>query len=183
MKNKKAAMEMSVGTIVTIVLLMSVLVLGVVLVQKIFKSATSSIDDIDQSVKNEISKLFSQDESKRIVIYPSSRKISIKKGEQGQGFAFSIRNVGKEADSFTYEIAAEETGCKELNVEEADNFIELGRSGEIKIPAGQIMENPKLVTFNIPGDAPPCPVSYLINVEKGGEIYTSVSIILNIKGE
>ena len=38
MKSKRGAMEMSVGTIVTIVLLMSVLVLGIFLVQKIFKT-------------------------------------------------------------------------------------------------------------------------------------------------
>ena len=38
--NKKAAMEMSVGTIVTIVLLMSVLVLGIFMIQKIFSGST-----------------------------------------------------------------------------------------------------------------------------------------------
>jgi len=36
MKSKRAAMEMSVGTIVTIVLLMTVLILGLVLVRSIF---------------------------------------------------------------------------------------------------------------------------------------------------
>ena len=36
MRDKKAAMEMSVGTIVTIVLLMTVLILGLVLVRTIF---------------------------------------------------------------------------------------------------------------------------------------------------
>ena len=51
-KNKHAAMEMSVGTIVTIVLLMAVLVLGLVLVRTIFKNSTESIDSIDEQVKN-----------------------------------------------------------------------------------------------------------------------------------
>jgi len=56
-KNKKGAMEMSVGTIVTIVLLMSVLVLGVFLVQKIFQSSTNVVDQVDQQVQNQINQL------------------------------------------------------------------------------------------------------------------------------
>ena len=184
MKNKRAAMEMSVGTIVTIVLLMGVLVLGVFLIQKIFSSATGAVDVIDQEIKSEISKLFSTDESKKIVIYPSSRKITIKKGEQGLGFAFSIRNVDDEEATFSYSVEASETDCESLNVEEASSYLALGKSGDIQIAAGSIMENPKLVTFNIPETAPPCSVSYSITLTKEGEVYgSSVDVILNIKGK
>ena len=55
---KQAAMEMSVGTIVTIVLLMTVLVLGLVLVRTIFTGAIKNIDNVDKAVENQISKLF-----------------------------------------------------------------------------------------------------------------------------
>ena len=51
MKSKRAAMEMSVGTMVTIILLVTVLVLGIFFVQKIFKSGTSAIDNIDTEVQ------------------------------------------------------------------------------------------------------------------------------------
>ena len=48
MKNhKRAAMEMSVGTIVTIVLLMTVLIMGLVLTRTIFKSSVENINGID----------------------------------------------------------------------------------------------------------------------------------------
>ena len=57
MKNKKAAMEMSVGTIVTIVLLMTVLILGLVMIRTIFKGSIENINSVDQSVKNEINKI------------------------------------------------------------------------------------------------------------------------------
>ncbi len=50
-KNKKAAMEMSVGTIVTIVLLMAVLVLGLTMTRTIFRGATENIKDLDSGVK------------------------------------------------------------------------------------------------------------------------------------
>ena len=89
-------MEMSVGTIVTIVLLMTVLILGLVMVRTIFKGSIENINAVDQSVKNEINKLFSEDTSRQIVVYPTSRYIVIKKGEDNLGFGFSIRNVGEE---------------------------------------------------------------------------------------
>lgn len=51
MFSKKAAMEMSMGTIVTIVLLMSVLILGLVFVKNIMCSGIILTDDITASVK------------------------------------------------------------------------------------------------------------------------------------
>ena len=56
-KNTKGAMEMSVGTIVTIVLLMSVLVLGIFFVSKIFTSSNNAIDSIDSQVQSEINQI------------------------------------------------------------------------------------------------------------------------------
>ena len=55
MKNKKAAMEMSVGNIVTIVLLMTVLVLGIILVQRIFTSGVGVVDLTDEQLSGTIS--------------------------------------------------------------------------------------------------------------------------------
>ena len=51
---------MSVGTIVTIVLLMAMLVLGLVLVRTIFTGSTENIKDIDRKVKDQITKLFAE---------------------------------------------------------------------------------------------------------------------------
>ena len=184
-KNKKAAMEMSVGTIVTIVLLMTVLILGLILVKTIFKGAVENIEGIDDAVKNEINKLFAEDDLRKIVIFPSSREVVIKKGEDNLGFAFSIRNVGTEAAKFTYEIAATETNCPEsLGLDEADGFISLGKSGEVSIAPGTIMENPKFVKFDIPETAPPCRVRYTITMEKEGVLYgSSVDVDLKIKSK
>ena len=49
-------MQMSVGTIVTIVLLMTVLILGLVLTRTIFTSSIENINSIDDSIKEEINK-------------------------------------------------------------------------------------------------------------------------------
>lgn len=181
-KNKRAAMEMSVGTIVTIVLLMTVLILGLVLVRSIFFSATTSIEGIDRAVKDEINKLFSEDNTKKIVIIPATREIVLEKGQDSRGFGFSIRNTGSEADRFSYDIKAVETSCG-LRLPEAEGFIALGRQGNnIQISAGSVMEDPVFVRFNIPDEAPPCQIRYSITVEKGTQLYGS-SVGVDVKIE
>jgi hypothetical protein len=56
--NKKAAFEMTMGTIVIIVLAVSMLVLGLVLTKKIMCSGMVMTDKIDQAVSSQISGLF-----------------------------------------------------------------------------------------------------------------------------
>jgi hypothetical protein len=184
MSNKKAAMEMSVGTIVTIVLLMTVLILGLVLVRTIFTGAIDNIDGIDQAVKGEINKLFAEGSSKKIVIYPPTKLIRIKKGTDNLGFGFSIRNVEGEAEKFSYSISAEETNCG-MSLSEAEDLITLGKKrNDIVISAGSIMENPIFVRFGIPETAPPCQIRYSILIEIGTQPYgSSVDVDLVIESE
>jgi len=168
-KNKKAAMEMSVGTIVTIVLLMTVLILGLVLVKTIFKGSVENINSIDTEVKNQINKLFAEDSSRKIVVYPPSRQIILKKGTNNAGFGFAIRNVGENQDTFSYEINAVETSCG-IRFSKAEDYISLGKSrSNLKIPAGSVMRDPIFVRFNIPETAPPCQIRYQIQVYHEGK--------------
>ena len=171
--SKKAAMEMSVGTIVTIVLLMTVLILGLVLVRTIFFNSVDNINGINQAVKGEINKLFSEDSSRKIVVYPETRLIKIKKGEQDLGFGFSIRNIGESTEKFSYSISAQEASCG-MRLADADNLITLGKErNNIVIPAGSIMDDPIFVRFGIPDTTPPCQIRYSILVEQGTEPYGS----------
>jgi len=183
-RRKKAQMQMSMGTLVTIVLLTMVLILGGYFVSKIFTGATENIEGIDTAIKNEINKLFSQDSSKTIVIYPATREVVIKKGEDSRGFGLSIRNVEDEAGTFSYEIKADQVSCN-MQLSEADDLISLGDKGtNIQIPAGNVMEYPVFVKFNIPETAPPCEITYWITMKKGTEVYgSSVSVYLTVKGK
>jgi hypothetical protein len=182
--SKRAAMEMSVGTIVTIVLLMTVLILGLVMIRTIFKGSIENINTIDQSVKNEISKLFSEDTSKRIVVYPTSKKVIIQKGEDSLGFGFSLRNVESEQKDFTYRIEAVDSSCN-MNFNEAEKLIALGRvrTTPITLPPGTFMDDPIFVRFGIPETTPPCLIKYEITVESNGEAYTRSELDLEIKSE
>ena len=181
--NKKAAMEMSVGTIVTIVLLMTVLILGLVMVRTIFRGSIENINAVDQSVKNEINKLFSEDTSRQIVVYPTSRYVVLKKGDEGLGFGFSIRNVDDKADSFTYEITATEASCN-MNLDDAEDLIVLGRtlvSPGREISPGSVMPDPFFIRFTIPQTTSPCKVRYSISVSNSDGFYVSSDVDLEIK--
>jgi len=62
MVNKKGAMELSIGTIVIIVLAISMLVFGLVFVKKIMCSGIIITDQISTGVENEIKGLFNVDD-------------------------------------------------------------------------------------------------------------------------
>jgi len=67
MKSKKAAFEMSIGTMVIIVIAITMLILGLVLVRNIFRGATESISVLDENTRTAISSLFT-DETEDIMI-------------------------------------------------------------------------------------------------------------------
>lgn len=186
--SKRAAMEMSVGTIVTIVLLMTVLILGLVMIRTIFRGSIENIEGIDQAVKSEISKLFSEDTSREVVVYPTSRYVIIQKGQDNLGFGFSIRNVGEEEDVFTYDISAVDASCN-IDLESADDLITLGKTRGppgIRLPPGSFMDNPIFVRFSVPESAPPCKIRYSLEISHtadGGGIYTTIDVDLEIKSE
>lgn len=164
-KNKKGAMEMSMGTIVTIILLVSVLVLGIVLIQKIFKGATSAVDLSNTQLTDQINKLFSQDATAQLEVYPQSRETSIAKGKSG-GFGFSIRNTDTTNHTFSYNISlVQKSSSCQMTDAQVENLITLGGSGTgISIPSGSMLQNAILVKMDVPQSATLCDIRYGINV-------------------
>ncbi len=179
--NKKAAMEMSISTFILIALGVTMLVLGLVFVRTIFSTGTSAIDQIDTAIQDEINKLFA-DEDKKIVIYPSSRQIELKKGDDPKGFAFSVRNNDVESASFEYTVDASDiSNCGSTMTEtKADSFL-LGGSGSFSLGPGNSLDLPRLVKFEIPETAPPCTMIYNLEVEKSGEAYSGAQIFVVVK--
>jgi hypothetical protein len=92
--NKKGALELSIGTIVILVIAMSMLVLGIILVNKILGGATDSVDTLNDKVKGEINNLFSKEGSKITVLLGADRRARI---ESGSGI-FGIGIGGKSKD-------------------------------------------------------------------------------------
>jgi len=182
MKSKTGAMEMSVGTIVTIVLLMSVLVLGVFLVQNIFSSAKGAIDLTDQQLKDEISKLFSGES--KISIYPGTKFIEIKQ-EKTDGVGLGIKNLltGEAGTKkFSYTVIASDVENCGVSKEEAEGWIITGRAEEdIPIASGDF--STEKILFRIPVGAPLCIAKFRINVDAGEDTYATDSFNVEIKAK
>jgi len=187
---KKAAMEMSVGTIVTIVLLMGVLVLGVFLIQRIFSSAKGAIDLTDQQLRNEINKLFA--EESRVSIYPGTRQVEIKQ-EKSDGVGIGIRNLLSGITGttlFSYEVVVSDTkeelrkNC-DISVETAENWIRGRVEKDIPIASGDFTS--QIILFEVPLGAPLCTIKYRANVEvnkgTGYEAYATDSFFIKIKAK
>lgn len=168
MKSKRAAMEMSVGTMVTIVLLMTVLILGLVFVRTIFKSASGAIDLTDQQLRDEIQKLFSGEKS--LAIYPSTRLVEIRQ-EEREGVGIGIKNLvegSQGSNIFSYEVSVEDASrCGNANVED---WIEVGKSASsISLRVGDFTS--RKVLFRIPTGTPLCTARFSVNVKADGEDY------------
>lgn len=167
MKNRRAAMEMSVGTIVTIVLLMSVLILGIFLVQKIFSSAKGAIDLTDEQLKNEINKLFADD--KEITIYPQTRQVEISPGGSdaiGIGITNLLRGVEGE-QKFSYEVTLEDEGDCGAN---AESWLKLGKKAD-NFGIGPKDTYVRRVILEVPEGAPLCSARYAVSVTNEGKNY------------
>src|SRR3989338_9124029 len=122
---KKGAIELSIGTIVVIVLAMSMLILGLVLVKSIFTGATYNVDQLNKNVEAEINKLFNE-KGENIVLYLPNNQAEVKQGKSF-GIAFGVRNTAEGesiASRFTYKIQASsiQKGCQ-LSLTQADGYL------------------------------------------------------------
>jgi len=183
MKNKKGALELSVGTIVIIVIAMSMLILGLVLVRTIFTAASESVDQLNDVVREQISETF-RDTDKRIAMSLTNRQANVQK-EETFGIAFGIRNTETgvaEAGQFTWTVRATEVQSRcSLSLERADSYITLNKEGgPISILPGAGVE---LVLIKITPDssAPLCEIQYDINVRKDGQHYAREFFVVRVE--
>lgn len=88
---KQGALELSIGTIVIIVIAMSMLILGLVLVRTIFTGATDSINILDDKVKAEIQNLFPDEGANLVVKLGEGQTAKIKPDSGAFGVGIGAR--------------------------------------------------------------------------------------------
>ena len=172
---KRAAMELSVGTIVIIVIAMLTLILGIVLVKNIFEGSSDNILTMNDKVKDQINKLFV--EGKKTVVYASNQKVEIEQNEEW-GVAFAIKNLERgtsEVGNFEYEVKLSdpEGAKKRCGIGEADimNWIQTGRTSKVAISPGDTYYG--IVRFMIPENSPLCMIRFNIEIMKDGKLYAT----------
>ena len=181
MNSKRGAVELSIGTIVIIVLAMSMLILGIVLVKNIFGGAMDITDMTNEQLKSQVSKMFGED--KPFVMYPDSRQLEMKIGEVSS-FGFGIKNLGKAGSDtkFSYEVTADDIPRKcEVRGEAIlrDWVVTGGQSSGIPIAIGEISIGK--VTMEIPGGVVPCTFRLRVNVKENSANYATDFIDITLK--
>jgi hypothetical protein len=161
--NKKAAVELSIGTIVIIVLAMSMLILGIVLIQNIFSTSINVVDIADAQLVNQMNNLFGDDRG--LVVYPDSKEMTAEIGEE-TAFAVGLKNLEKGADStekkFSYTVTVAERGNCQKSERELEDLIITGRElSPTTLAPGQDPVVRKVRLF-IPEGFPICSFSYQI---------------------
>jgi hypothetical protein len=172
--NKKGAIELSIGTIVIIVLAMSMLILGLVLVKNIFTGSTQNVLSMNDKVEDQINKLFVED--KRTVIYLPNQIAAIEQNEQW-GIAFGIKNLARgtaEAGRFHYSVTVSDpdvrTKCG-IDERSIEAWMTTGKSDDLTIAPGESYFG--IVRFLIPETAPLCTVRFHIDVTMDNAPYAT----------
>ncbi len=169
MSSKKAAMEMSIGTIVTIVLSVTMLILGVVLIKNIFTGGEDIVNMGVDLAKNKVQTLLGEDE--KVVIYPDVNFVEIKQEKRG-AVIVGIKNFEDE-QTFSYLFDVREVGNKcpsSMTPEKAMSLVEIGNdSVQMTIPSGETTT--KKVIFNIPPGTPLCVIGYKVEIRRADKTF------------
>jgi len=173
---------MSITTIVTIVLSISFLVVGIFLIQRISKSATSVVDLTDQQMREQINKLFSEDT--KLVIYPETDTIPIKQEAVG-GVGIGIKNLltgASGSSTFSYTVVATDVADCGVTTAQAEAWIVTGKTdSSIAIASGDLYSTK--VLYSIPVGAPLCVAKYRVNVNAGSTPYATASFNIQIQAK
>ncbi|NCN98659.1 hypothetical protein COU62_01695 [Candidatus Pacearchaeota archaeon CG10_big_fil_rev_8_21_14_0_10_35_219] len=109
---KKGAFELSIGTVVVIVIAMALLIMGLVLVRNIFTGATESVDRIDDGIKEEIQGVFSTERDDVIVKLGESRTAKVKANGERFGIVLGARtpdgSAARGRERLQYQLSLEE---------------------------------------------------------------------------
>jgi hypothetical protein len=181
---KKAAVELSMSTIVIVVLAMTMLIVGIVLVRNIFSGATDIADLTTDQIINEINQMFGEEE--KVVIYPSTDTIPVRQEKQS-GFAIGIRNKlsGAEAQSATFSydvipVSDIESDCG-ITEEELMSLFVSGSNSDENIPIATGDPKAVKVLFNTGEGDPLCTARFRVDVKANGNNYDSTYVFIEFK--
>ncbi len=164
----KRGIELTISTLIVIILSLMMLTVGTIIIKKSYCAAITGVDSMEKFTQQEIQKLFS-DQDNLVVVKELENKIS--RGVY-YGVGFIIENEDKSSSGdFSYELSVMDLGDCPITEEEAEGYIVSGKGARVTIGGGDTYSD--VVEFMIPKDAPLCTLKYQIEVTKEGEFYGS----------
>ncbi len=165
--SKKGAIELSMTTVVVIVLAMTMLILGLVLIRNIFTGATYNVQSINEKVRGEINKLFEEDNQAKSVVFLPELKTEVQQGRE-VGVAFSIRNLDPTTGTFAYAAKVSSTNCPQgVN---PVNWLQPS-TGTVTLASGESSNPYHIIRVRPPQTTPLCTARIDLEIRKDGQFY------------
>lgn len=147
-KNKKAALELSIGTIVVLVIAVTMLVLGMILVRTIMCSGIIMVDDITSGAREQISDLFGSTKYGVRCLGEGSSEAKL-----GTGARRKLPCMIRTDDNVKYELTVKEieslSGAPKSTIEKW--ILDQNWEGSV---SSNDEETPSVLYLDIPRDAP-----------------------------
>lgn len=131
MKNKRAAFEMSITTVVIIVIAIIMLVMGIVLTQKIMCGAMNIADTTLEGAEKEVEKLFSSSTTENVRCQGIEKPITIVPGKYNI-IGCGIKNEDETKD-YVYEWEIIDVDSPAINKREAKEWLKGSTKGTIRV--------------------------------------------------
>ena len=179
-RNKKGALELSMNTIVVIVIGVTILTLGLRWVYNLFGGLQERSGEIDEQLKKQISDLFEGGEE-ALIIRPNSVTIEQRGGKD---IVIAIRNSARDGLKHTYSYSIRLTNTEDIaaDAQEVMGWITSGEGEQIEIDSGNIAY--ELVAIDIPRDAPLGTYRFDVSLSSDDlSANTKANFLVRIRGE
>jgi hypothetical protein len=174
MNSKRAALELSVSTIVVIVLGVTMLIIGMVLVRNIMCGALGLTGDINGKVQSQINELFGSSEGEIQCIGAGGDPVQLIPGK------LNVIWCGVHADKAAdYKIETTEIKIEGVSQTELAKWKESDKWTGTVSPGDTAPK--KVVRLNIPDDAPESSVIVRLSVSRDGRVITTQDLDFEIK--
>jgi len=158
---RKAAMELSLGTIVIVVLSLALLILGFILVRSIMCGAISATEGINAKTRSQIDSLFESTAGDVTCIGAGSDPGTFVAGRAGNYIICSIKSSGDNKYRFSISYNDVFGSIEESRVR---NWIDMSREPTLTLSAND-REPKKIYPLHIPSTAPEGELGFDIEVE------------------
>ncbi len=173
--NKKGSIELSMQTIVIVVIAVILLSGGIAWVSKLFKGLDDITKDMNKVIGDQINKIFDMDAEAELAIYAPAYEIKQGIGSQ---FGIGIRNIDSETHAYNVEIKFVSSANAKHTAANVHKWL-LYDTEEIQLSSGKMEK--KLVAINIPKSAPLGMVMLKVVLIKDGEETDSEDFTITVK--
>ena len=172
-RGKKAALELSIGTVVIIVIAVIMLIMGIVFVRSVMCSAMGLTGDLNDKVKGEVNKLFGATGGEIQCLGASGEPVKMIPGETNNIYC-GIK--APKTAQYTIELTSYE-GTVSTKNELKSWLITESWQGEVS-PGDEIPK--KAIRINVPDNAPEENLMLQVTIKKDGNLISTQDLDFQI---